>query len=88
MLESINEVLKFSWLSRLIESLVENIFGISMETNLGSSVHFFIYDTIKIIILLGIMIFLISYIRSYFSPEKTKKTLESCCWGYRRNNNR
>ena len=76
MLESINEVLKFSWLSRLIESLVENIFGISMETNLGSSVHFFIYDTIKIIILLGIMIFLISYIRSYFSPEKTKKTLE------------
>ena len=47
-----------------------------METRLGSSVHFFFYDTIKIIILLGIMIFAISYIRSYFPPERTKKILE------------
>ncbi|MCK5763566.1 MAG: permease [Clostridiales bacterium] len=47
-----------------------------METHLGSGVHFFFYDTIKIIILLGIMIFAISYIRSYFPPERTKKILE------------
>lgn len=47
-----------------------------MDTRLGSSVHFFFYDTIKIIILLGIMIFSISYIRSYFPPERTKKILE------------
>lgn len=66
----------FKWLDKLIQLLVEKIFGISMETSIGSSIHFFFYDTIKIIILLGIMIFIISYIRSYFPPEKTKKILE------------
>lgn len=75
MLKWISGILKFSWLDKLVAKLVENVFGISMTTNLGSSVHFFIYDTIKIIILLGIMIFAISYIRSYFPPEKTKKIL-------------
>lgn len=63
----------FIWLDNLARMIVENLFKISMETHLGSSIHFFIYDTIKIIILLGIMIFFISYIRSYFPPEKTKK---------------
>jgi uncharacterized protein len=66
----------FNWLDYLIRLLVENVFNISMETRLGSSVHFFFFDTIKIIILLGIMIFAISYIRSYFPPERTKKILE------------
>ncbi|MBF8983212.1 permease [Lutibacter sp. B2] len=75
MLKWISGILKFSWLDKLVAKLVENVFGISMTTNLGSSVHFFIYDSIKIIILLGIMIFAISYIRSYFPPEKTKKIL-------------
>ncbi len=59
-----------------MELLVEKLFGISIMTRLGSSIHFFLYDTIKIIILLGIMIFGISYIRSYFPPERTKKILE------------
>ncbi|MCT4595854.1 MAG: permease [Anaeromicrobium sp.] len=75
LLKWINEIFKFSWLSNLVEKFIENIFGISVTTQLGSSIHFFIYDTIKIIILLGIMIFIISYVRSYFPPEKTKKTL-------------
>jgi len=66
----------FGWLDYLVRLLVENVFKVSMETRLGSSVHFFFYDTIKIIILLGIMIFAISYIRSYFPPERTKKILE------------
>ena len=66
----------FDWLDSLVRILVENTFDISMSTRLGSSVHFFIYDTIKIIILLGIMIFTISYVRSYFPPEKTKLILE------------
>lgn len=65
----------FDWLDNLIKLLVEKVFGLSMETNLGSSVHFFFYDIIKILILLGIMIFLISYVRSYFPPERTKKIL-------------
>jgi len=65
----------FIWLDNLIRLLVENVFGVSMDTHLGGSIHFFFYDTIKIIILLSIMIFIISYIRSYFPPERTKKIL-------------
>ncbi|MFA9398966.1 MAG: permease [Clostridiaceae bacterium] len=67
----------FNWLYFLIELLVTKVFKLSMDTNIGSSVHFFFYDSIKIIILLGIMIFAISYIRSYFPPERTKKILEN-----------
>jgi uncharacterized membrane protein YraQ (UPF0718 family) len=52
--------------------VVENLFKLSMDTHLGGSVHFFIYDTLKIILLLSFMIFTISYIRSYFPPEKVK----------------
>lgn len=70
-----NEILKMTWLSNLIKHLVENVFGLSIEKRLGGSVHFFIYDTIKIFILLSVLIFLISYIQSYFPPERTKKLL-------------
>lgn len=66
----------FDWLYYLVRIFVENVFKTSVETQLGSSIHFFFYDTIKIIILLGIMIFTISYVRSYFPPERTKKILE------------
>lgn len=67
--------LKMTWLYNLIEKLVVNIFGLSMEERLGNSVHFFIYDTIKIFILLCFLIFLISYIQSFFPPERTQKIL-------------
>ncbi|MGV8984084.1 permease [Clostridium sp.] len=70
-----NEILKMTWLSNLIKRLVENVFGLSIKERLGGSVHFFIYDTIKIFILLSVLIFLISYIQSYFPPERTKKLL-------------
>lgn len=66
----------FTWLERLVRLLLERGWGISVASRLGSSLHFFIYDIVKIMILLGIMIFLISYLRSYFPPEKTKKILE------------
>jgi uncharacterized membrane protein YraQ (UPF0718 family) len=66
----------FGWLDYLMQLFVENVLKISMNTKLGLSVHFFFYDVIKIIILLGVMIFAISYIRSYFPPERTKKILE------------
>ncbi|MGM0509167.1 MAG: permease [Fusobacteriota bacterium] len=66
----------FNWLDYLIRNLVENVFKISMETHLGESIHFFFYDVIKILILLSIMIFIISYIRTYFSTERTKHILE------------
>ncbi|MBK5241869.1 permease [Clostridium sp.] len=68
-------LLKMTWLSDIIKALVENVFGLSMEERLGGSVHFFIYDIIKIFILLSVLIFAISYIQSYFPPERTKKIL-------------
>jgi hypothetical protein len=46
-----------------------------MESRLGGSIHFFIYDVIKIFILLGFLIFLVSYVQSFFPPERTKKIL-------------
>jgi len=55
--------------------LAYSIFGIIKHTQLGDAINFFIYDTIKIIILLAAIIFVVSLIRSYFPPEKTKKFL-------------
>lgn len=69
-----NEILGMKWLNRLIGNLL-NSCGLDIETRLGGSVQFFLYDTIKIMVLLGFLILLISYIQSYFPPERTKKIL-------------
>ncbi len=69
------QFLKMEWLFNLIKLLVEKVFGLSVETRLGGSIHFFIYDVIKIFILLSVLIFVISYIQSFFPPEKTRKIL-------------
>ena len=70
-----NQLLKMEWLSNLVKFLVENVLGLSMADRLGGSLHFFIYDVIKIFILLSCLIFAISYVQSYFPPERTKKIL-------------
>lgn len=70
-----NQLLKMEWLYNLIKLLVENVFGLSIQERIGGSIHFFIYDVIKIFILLSVLIFVISYIQSYFPPERTKKIL-------------
>ena len=70
-----DQFLKMTWLSDVVRMVVENVFGLSITDRLGGSIHFFIYDTIKIFILLSVLIFLISYIQSYFPPERTKKIL-------------
>lgn len=70
-----NQLLKMEWLSNLIKLLVENVFGLSTQERLGGSLHFFIYDVIKIFILLSVLIFTISYIQSFFPPERTRKIL-------------
>ena len=62
------------WLNRLIGSLL-NACGLDTESKLGGSLQFFIYDVIKIMVLLGVLIFVITYIQSYFPPERTKKIL-------------
>jgi len=70
-----NQLLKMDWLSKLITLLVENVFGLDVNEKVGASIHFFIYDVIKIFILLTVLIFMISYIQSFFPPERTKKIL-------------
>lgn len=74
-MEKFNYFMQFQWLSDLVKLLVENVFGLSKATKLGESVHFFIYDTIKIFIMLSVIIYIVSIIRSYFPPERTKKIL-------------
>ena len=69
-----SEILGMGWLNRLI-STVLNACGLDTADRIGGSVQFFIYDTIKIMVLLGILILVISYIQSYFPPERTKKIL-------------
>ncbi len=70
-----NQLLKMEWLHHLVALLVENVFGLNIEERLGGSIHFFIYDVIKIFILLSVLIFMISYVQSFFPPERTRKIL-------------
>lgn len=69
-----NEVLGMKWLNRLIGSAVEAC-GLDPASKVGGSIQFFFYDVIKIMVLLGVLILIISYIQSYFPPERTKKIL-------------
>ena len=68
------EVLGMHWLSELVWLVLMDM-GASQASPVWGSVHFFIYDTIKISILLVSLIFFISYIQSYFPPERTKRIL-------------
>lgn len=68
------EVLGMSWLNRLIGTIL-NACGLDTTGRIGGSIQFFIYDTIKIMVLLGVLILVISYIQSYFPPERAKKIL-------------
>ena len=69
-----NQILGMKWLNALIGSLLTRI-GLDTGTRIGVSVQFFIYDVLKITILLCVLIFLISYIQSYFPPERSRKIL-------------
>lgn len=69
-----NEVLGMNWLNRLIGRIL-NACGLNTQDRIGASLQFFIYDMIKIMALLGVLILIISYIQSYFPPERTKKIL-------------
>lgn len=69
-----NKILGMMWLNELIGFGLSAI-GLDTSGRIGGSVQFFIYDTLKITILLCFLIFLISYIQSYFPPERSKKIL-------------
>lgn len=68
------QVLGMKWLNTLIGHLLAAL-GVDLTGRIGGSIHFFIYDVIKIVVLLCTLIFLISYIQSFFPPERTKKIL-------------
>lgn len=68
------EILGMAWLNRLIGTILNSL-GFDTSGKIGGSIQFFIYDMIKIMVLLGFLIFVISYIQSYFPPERTKKIL-------------
>lgn len=69
-----NRILGMNWLNEVIAILLSSI-GIDINSNIGAGIQFFIYDVIKITVLLCILIFIISYIQSYFPPERSKKIL-------------
>ena len=69
-----NEVLGMHWLNRLIGTIL-GMFGLDLSGRLGGSILFFLYDTVKILVLLCVLIWMISYIQSYFPPERSRKIL-------------
>ena len=69
-----NQILGMKWLNALIGSLLSAI-GLDTTSRIGGSVQFFIYDVIKITLLLCLLIFIISYIQSFFPPERSKRIL-------------
>lgn len=70
-----DSLLKMLWLNDLVGEFVEKVLGLPLSGRVGSSVQFFIYDTVKIFVLLSVLIFTISYIQSYFPPERTRRIL-------------
>jgi len=72
-----DHLLKMKWLEDLVNKILIDLFNLNPESMLFNATSFFIYDVIKIFILLSFLIFVASYIQSYFTPEKTKKILSN-----------
>jgi len=70
-----DQLLRMDWLAELARMLLEDGLGMDITSRVGASLHFFIYDVIKIFILLGVLIFSISWVQSYFPPERTRRIL-------------
>ena len=70
-----DSLLKMVWLNDVVGRFVQDVLGLSLTSRLGSSIQFFVYDTVKIFVLLSALIFAISYVQSYFPPERTKAIL-------------
>ena len=69
-----NQILGMKWMNTLIGNLLEKV-GVDTSGRMGGSIQFFLYDVLKITILLCLLIFMISYIQSYFPPERSKKLM-------------
>ena len=77
-----DQLLGMKWLNGLIGNVL-SILGLDINSRLGGSIQFFLYDITKITILLCLLIFFISYIQSYFPPERSKENIRTFSW-YRR----
>jgi uncharacterized membrane protein YraQ (UPF0718 family) len=62
----------FDWLDSLSSIFVYELLGVQENEHLSSALHFFVYDTIKILLLLFIIIFVVSFLRTYFNTEKVR----------------
>ena len=69
-----NQILGLKWLNTLIGNVLQAL-GMKQDTTLYAALRFFIYDSIKIFFLLSVLIFIISYIQSYFPPQRTRRIL-------------
>ncbi len=69
-----SQILGMQWLNSLVGDIL-TFFGLDLASPLGGSLQFFIYDLLKILLLLLVLIFSISYIQSYFPPERSKRIL-------------
>lgn len=69
-----NQILGMEWLNALIGNTL-TLFGVDITGKIGGSLQFFLYDTVKITVLLCVLIFMISYIQSYFPPERSRRIL-------------
>ena len=70
-----DQLLRMQWLHDAVTRLVEGPLGMSTRERMGASVHFFLYDSAKILLLLTAMVFALSWVQSYFPPERTKALL-------------
>ncbi len=70
-----DQLLRMQWLSDLVAYFLHDLAGFDLAGRVGASIHFFIYDVIKIFILLSVLIFSISWVQSYFPPERTRRIL-------------
>ena len=69
-----DQLLGMAWLNDLIGRGLDKV-GVDTASPLGGSLHFFLYDVIKITVLLCVLIFFVSYLQSYFPPERSRKIL-------------
>lgn len=69
-----DQVLSMKWLNQLIGTMLSAL-GVDLSSRIGGSIQFFLYDVVKIVILLCLLIFLISFLQSYFPPERSRRIL-------------
>lgn len=73
-----NEILGMQWLNRGI-GLLLSLVGLDPGNRIGSSIRFFLYDTVKIMVLLGVLILLIASVGRVLRPAEIQDLIEKCC---------